>query len=185
MNTKVPIPHRDEVTARQMGTLLQAAATLYPVLLNRDPDKETNNGSALEAAEATFMKICDRIDTLVDDADRWSLNQQRTLEMQLSQLYAQHSALLETQKASCELLAAPHTIHKPSLMKLEDGTWMAILGSLTALEHSVCAAGNTPAEALMAWDAVFTGVMQQQKFELQPDPAPTPAPRQRKKRNGK
>lgn len=170
---KVPLPQRDEVTARQLGTLLQAAATLYPVLLNREPDTENRNGGAYEAAEVTFVKICDRIDGIIADEDRWSMNNQRMLEAQLSQLYQDHTNLIRSQQAATQLLAAPHTLHKPQLMYLEaDGLWLAILGSLDNPKNAITAVGKNPAEAMLAWDLVFTGQMASQKLELQPDPKP-------------
>jgi hypothetical protein len=182
-NLKVPIPSRDEVTVRQLGALLSCAATLYPVLLNLEPDRDSHNGGAYEAAEATFTKICDRIDGIIDDPKRWSLDHQNMLEMQLSMLYQEHINLLTTQKAATELLAAPHTIHKPKLMKLEDQTWVAILGDLQFPDNCIVGSGKSPAEALMAWDMVFTGRMQAQTIEVRDEPK-KPA-RQPRKNNGK
>lgn len=170
---QVPLPQRDHVTSQQLSTLLQTAAALYPVLLNHDPDTTSKNGGAYEAAEATFLKICDRIDGIIDDGDRWSLNTHRTLEAQLSQLYQDHTNLIRSQQAATQLLAAPHTIHKPQLMYLEaDGLWLAVLGKLEDPKNAIVAAGKNPAEAMMAWDLVFTGQMASQKLELQPDPKP-------------
>lgn len=180
---QVPLPQRDHVTSQQLSTLLQTAAALYPVLLNHDPDKESNNGGAYEAAEATFLKICDRIDGIIDDGDRWSLNAHRTLEAQLSQLYQDHTNMIRAQHVAVQALAAPHTIHKPQLMYLEaDGLWLAVLGKLEDPKNAVIAAGKNPAEAMMAWDLVFTGQMTPQKLEIQPEP---PAPKARKKKHGK
>jgi hypothetical protein len=96
---QTPLPQRDELTAKQLSNLLYIAQALYPLLLNRDPDKDSRNGSAFEAAEATMIKVLDRVDTIIDDSDRWSLNAQRTLEKQLAELYASHSELLQMQKA--------------------------------------------------------------------------------------
>lgn len=182
---KVPLPQRDEVTARQLGCLLQAAATLYPILLNHDPDKESNNGGPLEAAEATFTKICDRIDSIIDDPKRWNLDLQNTLEMQLSELYQSHINLLRTQQAATSLLASPHTIHKPSLLKLEDGSWLAVLGDLNNPEKCIIASGRNPAEAMMAWDMVFTGQMQPQTVELKEEPKQPARQPRKKSSNGK
>jgi hypothetical protein len=68
-------------------------------------------------------------------------------------------------------------------MKLEDQTWVAILGDLQFPDNCIVGSGKSPAEALMAWDMVFTGRMQAQTIEVRDEPK-KPA-RQPRKNNGK
>lgn len=190
------LPHRDSVTAMQINTLLQTAGMLMPYLLN--PVRELENvpsghkldGEAAMAAQVTFINICDRLDKIVADSDRWELTAQRTLEATLTEVYQKNAELLKEQIIATKILNLPHNRYRPTLFKLTDGNIAAVLGSIDDLDNAIAAVGRSAAEALRAFDMLFNGEIPTDLFDwlktrekaIEEGKTPPPMPKRKKKK---
>lgn len=158
----VPIPSREQVTQLQLGSILSSIATLLPYFHLSDEWDDEKSGGALDggtkaAVSATLIGLCGRLDSIVADTQRWTLDTTRDLEKQLGDLYKEHANVLRAQQQQLEILSKPHVRHGPVLTRLLDGSWAAVLGSLNDLDNSVVGVGGSPAQALEAFDEMFNG----------------------------
>ena len=162
--------HRDLSSSQQVGMLLSICHPLIQVLFSTDreaeniPGKRTLSGEARLAAENTFIKVCDRLDTILDDKARWGIDYQLKLEQQYNERHSQQIALMEAQqkaaeqqKASAAAVVAPHFRYKPALIPLEDGAWAAFLGNVEDLDSGILGVGPSPGAALKSFDDAFNG----------------------------
>lgn len=162
--------HRDLSTGQQIGMLLSVSNTMLQALLN--PEREHENipgvksmaGEAHVAAENTFIKVCERLDAILEDKRRWGIAYQLNLEKQYNEQHAASLALVnaqremaEQQKTSAAEVTAPHFRYKPMLVKLEEGGWAAFLGDVNDLDKGILGVGADPAAALKSFDEAFAG----------------------------
>lgn len=159
MQKTIPIPSRDQVTQIQIGTVLSSIATLIPLMHTRldDIDGGAMDGGTKSAVQASLITACRRLDGLLEDDSRWSMESHEFLEKQLGNLYHEHTRVLKMQQQQIEYLARPHVRHSPQLGRLVDGSWIAVLGSLDDLDNAVVGVGGCPAQALEAFDEIFNG----------------------------
>jgi lambda repressor-like predicted transcriptional regulator len=188
---KTPLPNRDSITRAQLESLLSTAATMGGLLFQIQGLDEQNggilDGGAKSAVEATLINVCNRIDTLMEEKDRWSMVHQDTLEATLTKMYDQNTQLIAKQVAIHEEALAPHSRYRPSLRKLPDGMWIAILGTVEDLENALIGIGDCPAKAIKAFDMLFEGHlpahilewMTQRETAFQNDQLPPELPKQK------
>lgn len=157
MNRTIPIPSRDQVTQIQVGTVLSAIATMIPLIHIRldDVDGGAMDGGTKAAVSASLITACRRLDTLMEDNSRWDLKEHTNLEKQLANLYHEHARVLKMQQQQIEYLARPHARHNPQLGRLPNGSWIAILGDVNDIDNSIVGIGDSPAQALDAFDIMF------------------------------
>jgi hypothetical protein len=163
---KIPMP--DAVTATQVDTLLRSASTLMSMFFIPQREPENIPGAnpvvmppeAKIAAEVTFGNICDRLDKILTDDSRWSMEFHKTIQLHMDEQHSGHMEFLRAQSAASKELASPHFRYRPSLHKLKDGNWVAFLGDLTGDPDSVIAGtGRAPSEAVAAFDSIFEGTV--------------------------
>ncbi len=156
---KTPLPSQEDVTAKQVSILLGVYATLTPYFLNiaemPEGDGKGMDGGAKMALENTLVKLCERMESILDDQTRWSLVPQKNLEAQLSEVYATHLSVLKEQKTQLALVNAPHSRFSPTIMQMPDGSWAAFLGE--PHEPLIAGVGKSPEQALLSFDAAFQG----------------------------
>lgn len=160
------LPHRDQITNFQINTLLNVAGLLANVLTNPMREYEGVPSPALDggiktSAEAVFINTCNRIDELVSDPARWTFKFQEHLEYKLGEIYTRELQLKDAQLKSANEVNSPHFLYKPTLVRLKDGTYAAILGDLNDVENSLVGVGITPEEAMKAFDEAFVGTPSQ------------------------
>lgn len=163
--TPISLPQRDSVTSLQVGTLLNIGVALMGVLLHPtreqdDPkwkDNKALDGGVLNSAEATFIGVCNRLDSIIADQSRWDFASQNTLEEKLSQVYGAHIEFTKAQTEAVRELGLPHRKFNPKLFKLPDGRWAAILGDMHRLDNAIIGVGITPEFALLDFDGIVTG----------------------------
>lgn len=144
---------RDSVTHSQLSALLGTLATMNGVLAALDASEQEGgktDGGVRMAVENTMVGVCDRIDSLVADTQRWTMEKRNELE----------ATMIETHKSiqrANEMLIAPHARFKPKLAQLSDGSWIVFLGEITDLDHALLGAGESPRAAIKAFDMLFNG----------------------------
>jgi hypothetical protein len=155
------MPNRESINAAQVNLLLGITQSMVTCL--RQPDVEFGkeqpaalDGGAKLAIEATITKACDRLDAILGETTRWSFETQRMLETELKAMYEQNTKLLAAQTELARQAARPSNRYSPQLFRL-NGVWVAILGDTDDLDNAICGLGDTPEQALAAFDGLFTG----------------------------
>lgn len=166
MNKTIPIPSREQVTNLQVSTLLSSLATILPYYRRsggwKDDDDDSprthrTDGGAQMAMENTIVNICDRLDEIMTDQTRWGMESTNTLEKHLAMLYTEHAKTLKLQQQQLYELARPSNRHNPSMFRLRDGSWLAILGRIEDIDNAIVGVGGSPEQALEAFDEMFKG----------------------------
>lgn len=159
---QIAYPSRDVVNNIQIQNCLNVIGQLTHALTAASKYGESTNElppAAKSAAESTFVQACAALDCILVDRTRFSIHPQQTLEGQIAEVHAENLRFLTAQRVASEELSTPHFQHKPNLLKLNDGNWAAYLGELENLDRSIVGVGPTPAQALSAFDSVFSGVV--------------------------
>ena len=175
--------HRDLSTANQIGMLITVLGTTMEYLGTSVRDTENIPGSrptpgeSRLAAETTLIKACSRIDSILDDPSRWGTDYQTALEAMFvenskatREVAEAHKKALqsdveksEAQKRAALEVQSPHFIYRPSLVRDNDGQWIAFLGDLENLDDGVVGLGKDPAAASRAFDLAFTGLLTEEQ----------------------
>lgn len=155
----IPIPSREQITQQQLSAVLSSIATLIPYfhLDLTDEHGGPMDGGTKAAISGTLVGLCNRLDSIMGDNQRWTLDTTRSLEDQLGNLYKEHANVLRAQSEQLLYMSRPHVRHNPALVRLKDGSWAAVLGSLNDLDNAVVGVGGSPAQALEAFDEMFNG----------------------------
>lgn len=191
-NKKIQPPAgRDTITLIQMQSLLSAVNAYMAFLSNANfeqehsPHKGPIDGGVKMAAENTFVKLCNRVDAMMDDDSRWNMEAQIDLEQSLMILYADQRAFIKHQREAVALMKSPHNRFKPLLVKLDNGSWAAFYGDPANEAASIVGVGGCPEEALANFDDVFSGKNYEQNKQTMDGKGSGLPAEQLRKNNGK
>lgn len=155
-------PNRENVTTGQIQNVLQICNTAVTGLINPwrgfvgDDDSSPKNSEARIALENTLIKACDRLDKILGDDQRWSIDYQKGLEDEFKRSHSENLKFLESQRRASEEISSPHFQWKPTLMKSQDGKlFSAFLGEPE--NPYVIGIGRSLEEALEEFDKDFCG----------------------------
>jgi hypothetical protein len=164
MQKNLIFPNRDAVTQVQIGSLLNVvsvamAGLLNPAYAQMDVSRPATElpGEAKVALENTLILTCERIDEIIKDTSRWSIQAQNTLESNVEAIQKEHLELIKSQTEAVKNLDLPHMKYKPTLMRMDSGNWLAVLGDVEDLDNSLVGIGESPEEALHNFDEIFKG----------------------------
>jgi len=154
----LPIPSRESTSHGQLQALLMITQALQPYLIlppqeniPRDPQID---GGTVAAAATTFIKTCGKIDDLLADLSRWSLESQDALYNALVQTQEQQQKFLQAQIVAAASIARPSFQFKPVLVAVE--------GGYAAIHDAVVGYGVTPEAAMADFDLAFQRIPQHQ-----------------------
>jgi hypothetical protein len=156
-------PNREAVTTGQLANALQVCSMTVTALINPwrgfvEGEDAPKNPEARIALENTLIKACNRLDEILSDDRRWSVDYQMALEDEFKKSHAQNLRYVEAHASAAEEVASPHYQHRPKLAKSADGKmWVAILGDERDLNNALVGIGRTPEEALAEFDKNFQG----------------------------
>lgn len=151
------LPSTADVTSQQLNALLMSVSTLYPGLLSTSPvGGAVLEGEARAALEVTFMAICDRIDKLLSEDRRWTLDQNEMMEALFLKVYEKNLEAMTAQAEAAKAMRSPAYLYRPALLPTTDGKWAAVLGDITKPETCLIGVGDTPEMAYQAFDILFT-----------------------------
>lgn len=189
MNAKPQLmPSRDAVTAFQINTCLSIVNSMGAFLAQPDIDAAnphkpggSMDGGARSSAEVTFVKACERLDSILEDKSRFNMEIQRLLELQMVKLANEQMLFLAAQTAVSLALNTPTNLHRPEIINAGNGDFVAILGDP---EHPAClGVGRSPAEACADFDKSFTGQTTENQIRwLQEHPDKPAAPKKSRKK---
>ena len=155
----VPLSRTETTTATQVNTLLQILqTTVMPISNFQLPDgwKGTPelDGGVKAAMETTAVKVCDRLNEIIEDSKRWGSGDFEAIEKSVSEYYQAAAELTTAQAELQKEVQTPHFRYRPVLIRLEHDIWVAVVGSTI---RGLVGIGATPAEAIQSFDQVFTG----------------------------
>lgn len=159
---QVGLPTAEHTCGHQLANLLNAAGVVLRVLegapswMDDEPKGGALDGGTKMAAEASLCGILNRIDLIVQDDSRWSMENRDTLEKRSLEMIAQNIKFLEEQTKAAASVNRPSFRFKPTLTRITGG-WAAVLGELTNPDQAIIGAGGSPEEALEAFDLLFAG----------------------------
>jgi len=184
----LPIPSRESTSHGQLNALLCITQALQPYLIlppqENIPKEPQLDGGTVAAAATTFIKTCAKIDDILADLTRWSLESQDALYDALVRTQEHQQAFLQAQKAAAESITRPSFQLKPVLMLLDNG-YAAVYGDLTT-GASVVGYGLTPELAFLDFDAAWRRqAIEQNVISPVEQPVPPPAPEVKPKRKKK
>jgi hypothetical protein len=159
------IPNRENVTTAQMQNLLSVLSHTANFLIASQmhgPQDDDTGGTALDggakcAVETTIINVCSRLDAVLADGDRWNVTEHLKTEQALRSAYEQQGKMLEAQAAAYAEITTPHHRYKPQLVRMPDKTWLAFAGNPDDLDNALCGIGDSPKQALEAFDELFSG----------------------------
>jgi hypothetical protein len=158
------LPPRDTVTAQQMGVLLSVARVMYscvhpPMQVEEDdlPTGGATDGGGRLAAEQTFVNACGRIDAMLADASRWTMDAQQTLEKDMTAMLQAQAETSRVHQHAVHMTQLPQFKVRPLLVKLSSEAWVAYVGDLTDPNDSIVALGTFPQDAMNNFDRVYLG----------------------------
>jgi len=159
---------REDSNQQQIGTLLSIFQTLQPYLLeprrsvfSEDvPNRPELDGGAAASASATFSALCNRVDAVLADAERWNASGfYGEFEKEVLAVHKAQREFLEAQLQSARQLQRPSFQLKPSLTTFQNGDgaeyFLAYWGDLEKEGHAIIGRGTTPETALLDFDAAF------------------------------
>jgi hypothetical protein len=162
------LPHPESVTGAQIDNLLRICGLMTNVLCNPYREQESIPGAsnapgeARDSAEATFINACSRLDDIINDKSRWSLDFQRSLEKKAEDIQVAQLKFVQAQTEAAAELKTPHFRFRPTLQKAQDGSWVAYLGDpADQTGNTIVGLGRNPAEALRSFDEIFQGTVPQ------------------------
>lgn len=176
----MPAPPPEVVTETHIHNALDILLGLQPYLLNAPGDhagtpesrKLDEKSEAGIAAEATFIRACTRLDTLLADETRWGLDTQKSLYSLLEKNYQQQFQFLASQTAASNNLSRPAFLWKPEIVRTEDGDFVVYIGDVTSPGCGLLGKGKTPNEAFADFDAAFFRAEQHRLENADPTPKP-------------
>jgi hypothetical protein len=150
--------------------ILRAAIPLMQFIANtRDvvgeaPTVSPVDGGVKSSVDVSLMGLCSRLDRIVADESNWSLTGYRQMEEQYSKLIQAHTAAMEAQRKTNEMITRPHVRLHPTLVRLDIGGWAAFTGDI-GTDSAIVGIGDSPAGAMESFDRVFEGLLESATFK--------------------
>jgi hypothetical protein len=195
------IPSAGEESGVQIATLLSVVQTLLPFTLKANESlaehhglgRVAMDGSVICAAESTMIAVLDRVEQLVKDDTRWTFKQAREAAESLQKYLKAQTAVQEISHRFMESSMRPSARLRPGVGQAPNGKWVAMMPGPSGT-IPLMGVGDSPEEALAAFDRKVAERMQPGPGQLKIQPAEEPlsggpspeqqakAPRKRKKR---
>lgn len=165
MNQPLPVPHgtplpsREAVSNQQFDTVLNVIRELQPYLLMTQREIELGiprelDGGITSSAAATFIRACNRMDAMIDDASRWHLKENDALYEAMTKHFTSASENAQKQIETLIDTSRPSHQLKPTFTVVK-GEYVAFWGTLALPGGMILGKGTTPEAALKDFDAAF------------------------------
>jgi hypothetical protein len=150
------LPGRETATQFQVGTLMSMMGMAMSALGHLDTSEKC--AEARIACESLFISVCERLQQIAEDPDRWDKEFQRKLEAEFQRLIDVQRTAAEASVAVHKAALSPHYLYRPTLARLADGNFIAYLGDDSDLVNALALGiGDSPMSALEAFDTAFAG----------------------------
>lgn len=151
------LPRREHLTAVQIGNILSVLNVLGAFLRQSDEEnygKPEQDGGVKSAVAASVYHTLNRLDTIINDSSRWGLESHVAMERLIAANLKANISVAEQHAMTQEYLRLPHVAMRPTISRLDDGSFIAYVGGI---KDELIGFGDTPIEALAAFDAVILG----------------------------
>ena len=162
------VPTREKVNEQQVHTALAVLNHLQPYLLapmRGDDDWKQEHpeldGNALASATTTFGRVCDRLDKMMGDDNRWISTDGDSVVESIKNTQASIQKYYGEQALAVAELRRPSRIFHPSFAKMGE-KFSAFYASSDFPGGILIGLGNTPAEAMADFDAAFNRIPAEQ-----------------------
>lgn len=137
------------------------------------------NPDAVKTALETFQLAHLQLRNMIDETRRWSLDPTAS-EKEASRLVESTLDLYNEKTANAKIYNRPSVFLRPKIAQLEMG-WCVWVGGDLPRKSDMHGLGNSPAEAMNAFDAVYHTVrkISEAPQTLVVPPAPAPVPKRR------
>jgi len=188
MNNQFPmmVPNRETVGNEQISCLLHVTQALQAYLLTPHREFDASNphpeldGGALAAATVTFCNACKRLDEILGEQSRWTLDKATDLYGALTRTQEEHQRFLAAQTKVAENALLPSTQLKPAIFQ-HGGIFLAIHGDPAIPAGHIVGRGHTPEAALHDFNLAFKRMANDQ-FQVEVERNDhTPNPKKNKK----
>lgn len=180
------LPSPGVVTSQQIRDLLSALATLdsfFRPVSDVISTPARLDGEAAVAVTTTLIKTCARLDSILDDPTRWSVEAENQILVTLQKTYEQQYQFLKAQTEGAQAITKPQFLMKPQLAALDDGSFIAYSGDISTKGCGLIGQGATPKAAFDDYDAAFNRAVKDQIFVNNDKPAePKTEPKRTKKK---
>jgi hypothetical protein len=164
---------RELTTQMQLNSLLSVASFTWSAMQGPPPNPFTEEpakhnpirGEAPVAAETLFVKTCEAMEKIVSDPERFDFSFQKKIEDDYARAMELNVQYIQAQRDAAVEAASPHSVCNPTLVRLADGQFMAVLGNPNSAKDSLVGTGVSPQAALEAFDEAFRGAASQIKNE--------------------
>lgn len=169
-NNQVHIESKSLTSRAQLIDVLSVFGTIGQFLVRANSDDFSQHtggkldGGVKGAIEATMINVCNRLDSILADESRWTLQDRDTLEKKMMKSFEASADLFEKQRALAKEANTPHHKYLPALIRIRPGLWMAIKGSLENIDAGIVGLGESPQAALDCFDACFEGKLSQEQI---------------------
>jgi len=160
----IPIPSQEMVTGAQLANLLNVAGFMVRAMegqaesMFEQGSVSAIDGGAKMAAETTFVKVCQRIEEIIEDKWRWKTVERDALIVASLDMVRQNTEFLKIQAESAASVLRPSWRLNPALAKLAGGLgWAVVLGDIADPDNAIIGVGETPEDAYRAFDDLFAG----------------------------
>ena len=180
-------------TNQQIFSLLNILNQLTSTL-RVDPEDPTDaklDGGLSSAAVATGIAVCDRLDKILADDARWSVNQAANVEQAVIAVNEAQALQFRERAVTLADMRRPSSRYRPSVVRIQQ-FFIAFSGDLQTPGAAIIGRGDTPEKALRDYDDAFLRTPEEQLRVIldslpgnqeQPEAPPTPTPKpERKKR---
>lgn len=160
------LPRREHLTAVQIGSILSVLNVLGAFLRQSDEEnygKPEQDGGVKSAVAASVYHTLNRLDTIINDGSRWGLESHVAMERLIAANLKANISVAEEHALTQNYLRLPHVAMRPTISRLDDGSFIAYVGGI---KDELIGFGDTPIEALAAFDAVILGdIDHKQQYE--------------------
>lgn len=170
----ISIQSREDVTTQHIQTVLAVIQNLNHVLARGaawgEEESETNrrfDGGVLASVHHTMIKACDRLDEILSDGARWTLNKENDVHDAIVKMHEAQTKLAEENTRVVARHNKPSAVFKPTFATVtpHDGSaepyFICFWGDLEK-GQAIIGRGPTPADALLDFDDAFYRTPSQQ-----------------------
>lgn len=151
----VVIQTKEEATLQHVTAILNVVHMMRGALAGSSAEEGGLSAEPRIAAELTFMKACERLDSILDDSARWGVSNHSKLNEAIASVHKTQERVLKAQLNHLEQASRPSNRLRPTIATYGLGHFLAIWGSLDKPGMAIIGRGKTPAEALTDFDAAF------------------------------
>lgn len=156
--TPILVQTKEDATHQQVGVVLGIIHTMRGILmatpLEIENESQPLKGEVGVAATKTMIGACARLDSILDDTDRWTIGQHNQLHAAIIKVHEAQLKTIQMQQENLEMMRRPSIQLRPRVIMFGGG-YLAFWGNISEPGMAIYGKGTTAHAALMDFDAAF------------------------------